>query len=400
MAAISLESCGPELRRNHLTPATTFDRGLFSESPLTGEPLLSRPLPVNVPEPQTTSSSIQSANALSSLAALLNANIPSIQIPSPAAPSHTPSEEVRSPSPSPVVKLPGSNTGLPDTIEVTPAIVETVENVEAQPSPPPVMPSIPRRISPKPRALNATFIADVTVPEGQVFPPGAEFVKSWKMLNDSEHAWPKATEMVFVAGETMSRFPFVPVPVLVGSVAANSEVELSTGELKAPESPGRYVSYWRLRDENGELFGDSIWIDITVQESSSLTTSENVSPASSIIVPSKAQSAGSISQAGLHVDNASSVSPSVSPPPSTLRSFPIDEDAISEVESIASSVSLMSVPSSPSSNGFDNIDEDDDDDEAVVWEDSRSHFSNERPPATMENIEYVMLFDENSEEDI
>ena len=34
----------------------------------------------------------------------------------------------------------------------------------------------------------------------------------------------------------------------------------SNMDLEAPEIPGRYVSYWRLRD-SGTLFGDNIWLE-------------------------------------------------------------------------------------------------------------------------------------------
>ena len=107
--------------------------------------------------------------------------------------------------------------------------------------------------------LSATFVEDVTVSDGQVFPPGAEFVKCWRLMNDSGRDWPESTELVFLAGESLSATD-KPVAVEVGSVAAGKEVDVWTGELKAPDVPGRYVGYWRLRAD-GELFGNSLWIE-------------------------------------------------------------------------------------------------------------------------------------------
>lgn len=94
---------------------------------------------------------------------------------------------------------------------------------------PPVAPRIATPIPEPPVVLHATFIEDITVPDGQVFPPGAEFVKTWKMLNDSDKPWPENTELVYVAGDTLSRGS---TSKSVGFVAGNTEVELSTGELK------------------------------------------------------------------------------------------------------------------------------------------------------------------------
>ncbi|KAJ7897137.1 hypothetical protein B0H14DRAFT_2175983, partial [Mycena olivaceomarginata] len=95
------------------------------------------------------------------------------------------------------------------------------------------------------------FVNDLTLPDGQIFPPGAEFMKCWQMVNSGGVAWPAGTELVYVAGERLTREIGGPAGVPIGSVKVGAEVELWTGELKAPETPGRYVSYWRLRDGQG-----------------------------------------------------------------------------------------------------------------------------------------------------
>lgn len=91
-----------------------------------------------------------------------------------------------------------------------------------------------RALSPEPldepRKLSAKFIHDVTVSDGQVFPPGAEFVKCWRIRNDGGDAWPETTELVHVAGETLGVLN--EGAVHVGAVKGGMEVELWTGELK------------------------------------------------------------------------------------------------------------------------------------------------------------------------
>ena len=79
-------------------------------------------------------------------------------------------------------------------------------------------------------ALSAKFVEDVTVAEGQTFPPGAEFVKCWRLFNSGEHDWPENTELVFVAGDPLSDSALP--PVLIGRVAAGAEYDVWTGELK------------------------------------------------------------------------------------------------------------------------------------------------------------------------
>ena len=110
--------------------------------------------------------------------------------------------------------------------------------------------------------LRASFVEDNNIPDGQIFPPGAEFVKSWRMRNDGPGSWPADTELVFVAGDklmidTSERFK-------VGSVPPGEEVDVWTGEMKAPDVPGKYISYWRLCDDKGRRFGHSIWIELVL----------------------------------------------------------------------------------------------------------------------------------------
>lgn len=106
----------------------------------------------------------------------------------------------------------------------------------------------------------ADFVEDVTVADGQVFPPGAEFVKSWRMKN-SGRDWDESTRLVFVAGESFSPVGVNVTSVDVGFVKSGEEIDLYTGELKAPDVPGRYVGYWRLKNATTHLFGGSIWIE-------------------------------------------------------------------------------------------------------------------------------------------
>ncbi|KAJ6520093.1 hypothetical protein C8R45DRAFT_808304 [Mycena sanguinolenta] len=175
--------------------------------------------------------------------------------------------------------------------------------------------------------LRATFVNDLTLPDGQIFPPGAEFMKCWQMVNSGSVDWPAATELVYVAGERLAREVGGPASVRIGSVRVGAEVELWTGELKAPETPGRYVSYWRLRDDQGRLFGESIWIDINVTDSRSSESS--LSSSSIIVMPRGAQSVPTSSATGT----------------SNVRGE-VEEDELSEHGSDASSGSLISVPTS------------------------------------------------------
>jgi next-to-BRCA1 protein 1 len=226
--------------------------------------------------------------------------------------------------------------------------------------------------------LSAKFVEDVTVADGQTFPPGAEFVKCWRLLNSGGRDWPEDTELVFLAGDPLSDSPLP--PVLVGQVAAGTEFDVWTGELKAPDTPGRYVGYWRMKAD-GELFGNSLWIEINVVESDSHHSSDDSMAASSVIMPISSPSA----QQSDHVSSTTIHSLSAV---STI----VTDDGISEIGSDTSSVSLISMPSSPS-----------DDEDDALFHDSRSQTTADRAaiaaaatatPAS--GMDYVMLYDDNS----
>jgi len=44
----------------------------------------------------------------------------------------------------------------------------------------------------------------------------------------------------------------------------------------APSKPGRYVSYWRLAQPNGERFGQRVWVDIVVEPKNSKSVDEQM----------------------------------------------------------------------------------------------------------------------------
>jgi len=78
--------------------------------------------------------------------------------------------------------------------------------------------------------LRATFISDNNISDGHLLPPGAEFVKSWKMLNDGVRDWPETTQLIFVAGDKLVSEENTAVKV--GKVAAGEEIDIWTGDMK------------------------------------------------------------------------------------------------------------------------------------------------------------------------
>lgn len=46
-------------------------------------------------------------------------------------------------------------------------------------------------------------------------------------------------------------------------VSAENELDIAV-DFIAPESPGRYISYWRMASPSGQKFGQRVWVLIQV----------------------------------------------------------------------------------------------------------------------------------------
>lgn len=100
--------------------------------------------------------------------------------------------------------------------------------------------------------------AQVTLQDGTVVPAGSEFNKIWKVKNTGTVTWNKV-KLVNVGGLQSTT---------ATTVKGSSEVllDLKPGEecevlveCKAPEEDGRFMSFFRLQDQDGNKFGDRFW---------------------------------------------------------------------------------------------------------------------------------------------
>jgi transcriptional regulator with XRE-family HTH domain len=107
----------------------------------------------------------------------------------------------------------------------------------------------------KQRGDKSVFVADVTVPDGQVMAPGTRFTKTWAMQNVGTVAWENRVlacvddEVVVssLSGERLTiaeRLRPLRDRVEVPYTAPGATVLLSV-EFKTPSTPGSCVSYWK-----------------------------------------------------------------------------------------------------------------------------------------------------------
>ena len=118
----------------------------------------------------------------------------------------------------------------------------------------------------------ARFIADVTVPDGTIYSPGATFQKTWRLQNIGNCTWTTSYSLVFDSGTQMGAPAAVNFPV---NVAPGQTVDL-TVNMTAPNTAGHYIGYWKLRNASSVNFGigwnanRAFWVEINVVSGSGM----------------------------------------------------------------------------------------------------------------------------------
>jgi len=166
-----------------------------------------------------------------------------------------------------------------ETAQNTPTSAPAVTVLPTTASSPTPVPTVTPLPTPTPKPCNlATFIKDVTVPDGTKFKPGDHFTKTWRLKNVGTCTWHNYA-LVFDNGERMGAPASVALP---GTVAPGQEVDVSVN-MVAPNATGTYRSNWRLRDDKGVIFGlttgNPFWVEIkVVQPTATLTAAPTASP--------------------------------------------------------------------------------------------------------------------------
>ncbi len=116
------------------------------------------------------------------------------------------------------------------------------------------------RLSGGPPPMNeASWVDDVTVPDGTAMTPGQQFVKTWRIRNTGNVPWTSGYRLAFVEGSRMNASASVPLP----NANPGQAVDVSV-TLVAPQRPGFYRSIWQPRDASGNLFPYQMFTEINV----------------------------------------------------------------------------------------------------------------------------------------
>jgi hypothetical protein len=115
--------------------------------------------------------------------------------------------------------------------------------------------------TPTPCLPDVAFVADVTVPDGAQFAPGASFTKIWRVRSSGCRAWEPGSRWTFVSGDQLG----APGGVDVSPARPGETVDISV-PMRAPTAPGTYKGFWQMRGPDGRFFGDRVYVQIVVAQ--------------------------------------------------------------------------------------------------------------------------------------
>ena len=119
---------------------------------------------------------------------------------------------------------------------------------------------------------DSEFVADMTVPDGTHYAPGAVFQKTWRLRNSGTCTWDDFYRLAYLAGERMSGPRTSPLgdpnisqggPGLFPTVLPGGEIDVSV-LLTAPASAGTHRGQWQLIAPDGTPFGTRPFVAIVV----------------------------------------------------------------------------------------------------------------------------------------
>jgi len=160
---------------------------------------------------------------------------------------------------------PGSGGQATATPVTTPATLPTPEPA-ATPTPTPA--TAPPPPPPAPCVDGMTFVEDVTFDDHNmtappVFNPNTPFVKIWRLQNAGTCTWDTSYQLAFVSGNQPGADMGGTAVAMAQPVPPGATVDVAAN-LRAPQSYGTFQGFWKMRNGQGQFFGQVVWVGIQV----------------------------------------------------------------------------------------------------------------------------------------
>lgn len=160
------------------------------------------------------------------------------------------------------VQAQGTNTSVPGLLPSATSPVEITTSPTLTPAPSPTTASnLPNTYTDCARAN----LVEENPPDGTIFKPGEQFLKTWRILNSSNCVWNTSYKLVFWDGDLLGGGYVYNFPQTLGP-GESAEVSIA---LVAPDAPGEYRSEWKLQTPDNRTFGvgqysEALWTEIVV----------------------------------------------------------------------------------------------------------------------------------------
>lgn len=107
---------------------------------------------------------------------------------------------------------------------------------------------------------NLMYLEDVTIPDGTQMKAGETFTKTWLVQNVGGCAWRAGFTFRHVGGDSMRGS----TASLTEAIPTGAKREVSVQLVVPSGINGIIESAWRMADENGNFFGDTLTVQIIV----------------------------------------------------------------------------------------------------------------------------------------
>lgn len=164
----------------------------------------------------------------------------------------------------------GSNLSEKEKLETAVALTLEVINSNQDDTPAVALPTITtaptntveNQPTSTPEPCNLAKFVSETVEDGADYSPNQSFTKTWRLKNIGTCTWNTNYKLVFFDGDKMSG---PSSKNLTQSVSPGEQVDISV-DLKAPAAAGTYKGFWKIADDEGQYYVNTMWVEIDVIE--------------------------------------------------------------------------------------------------------------------------------------
>jgi hypothetical protein len=166
-----------------------------------------------------------------------------------------------------IVRSPTDTLSAPTpTLRLTIHPTSTVPQLQPSMTPSPSFTPSSTAISTQECLYASKFIEDITIQDGSVLPASHKVEKIWRVRNTGTCPWVSGTSVIHIKGSRFDSQVEVPIPSTQPGEVADIRIVFT-----APSVPGKYDSYWRLENSEGELFGGVLYMRFNTSKTTHAT---------------------------------------------------------------------------------------------------------------------------------